>query len=210
MVALWDSEAARNKVFPLDHRPNPCAAPPTGPGARRRQDALRLLGQGRQRLPGNSAPSLIARSFTVEAEIDAPSCYAGRPARGRQLVRRLELLPRPGPARRRCRPIPRSRGTHSGRPRTGAAPRGPRRSASISPATAASMRAARCRSGRRRKVGRRAAFRRRWRRSPAMVKPSTLDGTRACRSPRSTDGPRIGRLDPERVVYQASARRPPG
>jgi arylsulfatase len=73
MLALWRQEAARNNVFPLDHRF----------GMARGVDALR--GSGRKHfdfwgkdvsIPSSSEPVPIARSFTVDADLELASAAA--------------------------------------------------------------------------------------------------------------------------------------
>lgn len=76
MVALWDAEARRNKVFPIDDRPNTVrgAANRTWrPNAGKSQFTY----WGEVSVAGPSAPSLVGRSFSVEAQIDAPADTTG-------------------------------------------------------------------------------------------------------------------------------------
>ncbi len=73
MLALWRQEAARNNVFPLDHRfaAGRAMALMRAPGPKH----FEFWGKDVS-VPSNSGPMLIARSFTIEAQLKLDSAAA--------------------------------------------------------------------------------------------------------------------------------------
>lgn len=71
MIALWDSEAKRNGVYPVDHS--------FGAGRKTPRPALKnsydFWGKGVS-IPTTTGPSFIGRSFTIDADLDLASGQA--------------------------------------------------------------------------------------------------------------------------------------
>jgi arylsulfatase A-like enzyme len=73
MVGLWEAEARRNKVYPVDDRPNTLRGAATRAFRYSAGKTEFTYWGGEVSVASSAAPSFVGRSFSVEAEVDGPA-----------------------------------------------------------------------------------------------------------------------------------------